>query len=194
MANQALNNSQLEAMLMPKIRIAVDYVVQKIWNENRALIRKIVYNSYWPTEYERTNQFANIGETDVKISGNHAIGSFFYNSENLIPGEHGQHSSIAYNTYGEPMTTYLVEIIYQGLAGDFTGEYKYAKQNPKFAGEAWTKKRDVWEKLNKYITSHRIRKLFEEGMKYAGIKFKRNSYGDIVKTFGDSFSITITEK
>ena len=81
----------------------------------------------------------------------------------------GQHSSIAYNTWGDPMTTYLAEIIYQGLAGDFTGEYKYASQNPRFAGEAWTKKRDAWKQLQDRLGRTLLKKWMKEGFNKAGL-------------------------
>ena len=94
MANQALNNNQLEAMLMPKIRIAVDYVVQKIWNENREVVRQVVYEAYTPKQYERTGEFKEAWDTDTSVSGNKAHGEFRYSPESLTIGSNGQHSSI----------------------------------------------------------------------------------------------------
>ena len=39
MSISAKNESALRALLMPKIKEAVDLFVQKIWNENRELVR-----------------------------------------------------------------------------------------------------------------------------------------------------------
>ena len=57
------------------------------------------------------------------------------------------------------MTTYLAEVIYQGLSGKIFGE-----------GE-WTKKRNVWRALTNKIGVRTIKKYFEEGMRRNGLEF-----------------------
>ena len=170
MANQAKNDAQLEALFMPLLRNAADYIVQKIWNENRELIRKIVYDAYHPEQYQRTGEFKEAWDTSVKTLRNTVEGRFNYDPRLLtVDGEH--HGSII---NGQPMTTYLAEVIYEGLAGDIY-HGGYARDNPAFSGEAWARKRDVWAALNKWFTKTKLRELFEESMRAQGVNVQRHN-------------------
>ena len=101
MANQAKNDAQLEALFMPLLRNAADYIVQKIWNENRELIRKIIYDAYHPEQYQRTGEFKEAWDTSIKTLRNTVEGQFNYDPRLLtVDGEH--HGSII---DGQPMTT-----------------------------------------------------------------------------------------
>ena len=156
--NQARNNQELERLLMPALEKAIDYVVQKIWNDNRELIRTIVYEAYQPEEYERTGEFKEAWETDVKRLGNFVRGEMKYDPRELtVDYTKWQHGS---QYLQEPMTTYLAEVIYQGLSGDLFGE------------GPWTKKRDVWAALNREIGIKKIKQYFEEGMRQNGLDFR----------------------
>lgn len=156
--NQARNNQELERLLMPALEKAIDYVVQKIWNDNRELIRTIVYEAYQPEQYERTGEFQEAWDTDVKRSGNYVRGEMKYDPRELtVDYTKWQHGS---QYLQEPMTTYLAEVIYQGLSGDIFGE------------GPWTKKRDVWTALNKKIGTRKIKQYFEEGMRLNGLNFR----------------------
>lgn len=158
MALSAKNNQELENILMPALEKAIDYVVQKIWNDNRELIRTIVYESYQPEEYERTGEFKEAWGTDVKRLGNFVHGEMKYDPRELtVNYSKWQHGS---EYLQQPMTTYLAEIIYQGLSGDLFGE------------GTWIKKRDVWEALNKKIGIRKIKQYFEEGMRKNGLNFR----------------------
>lgn len=156
--NQARNNQELENMLMPALEKAIDYVVQKIWNDNRELIRTIVYESYQPEEYERTGEFKEAWDTDVKRLGNFVRGEMKYDPRELTVNYNKWQHGSAY--LQQPMTTYLAEVIYQGLSGDFFGE------------GPWTKKRDVWAALNKEVGIRKIKQYFEEGMRHNGLDFR----------------------
>ena len=58
MAKTGMTNSNaLQAAVVADLKNVVDYVVQKLWEENRDLIQKIVYDGYQPEEYERTYEF-----------------------------------------------------------------------------------------------------------------------------------------
>lgn len=175
--NQARNDQEVQAMLMPALKEAIDYVVQKIWNDNRELVRTVVYEAYQPEEYERTGEFKEAWDTEVKIIGDKVQGTFKYAPEKMSVGSNGQHSSVI---DGADIRSYLADIIYQGLSGDFgwgkpnrAGKH-YARNNPLFAGEAWTKKRNAWKELNKRIGTRKIQQYFEEGMRRSGLKFNRH--------------------
>ena len=156
--NQARNNQELENMLMPALEKAIDYVVQKIWNDNRELIRTIVYESYQPEEYERTGEFKEAWDTDVKRLGNFVRGEMKYDPRELTVNYNKWQHGSAY--LQQPMTTYLAEVIYQGLSGNLFGE------------GPWTKKRDVWAALNREIGIRKIKQYFEEGMRRNGLDFR----------------------
>ena len=145
---------------MPKLKEAVDYVIQKVWNENRDLIRVLVYESYTPIEYQRTGEFKEAWDTEVHSASNYIEGEFKYNPNlltvNLDLWQHGS------NYWQEPSTQYLADIIYQGMVGNFFGE------------GPWTEKRDAWTALDKWLTNTQFRKIFEEGMTKAGIPWKKN--------------------
>ena len=170
MAKIINNSNELQSIFLPKLKDAVDYVVQKIWNENRELIRVLVYESYNPTRYNRTGEFKEAWNTKTDIIGNHIEGEFYYDWEKLTPGDddpesprYGQHVSAIDRFL---MTEYLAEVIYQGLAGPAFGHgVRFGK---------WTEKRDAWSALDKWLTNTQFRKIFEEGMNKAGIPWKRN--------------------
>lgn len=175
--NQVRNNQELENMLMPALEKAIDYVVQKIWNDNREIVRQVVYEAYSPSIYNRTGEFKEAWDTEIKVVSNKVQGTFKYDPDKMSIGDGGQHSSIYQND--RDVRPYLAEIIYQGLAGDFTNTKKanhagkkYAKNNPLFAGEAWTRKRNAWKELNNKIGTRKIKQYFEEGMKRSGLQFR----------------------
>lgn len=161
MTSQSVSNpAQLQALLVPRLKEAVDYVVQKIWNENRELIRILVYESYQPSMYERTGEFKEAWDTSIRSMGNYIEGEFKYDSRNMVVNPAlGQHASIV---TGEPSVSYLADIIYQGLAGHI------------FGTGYWTQKRDAWTALDKWLSNTQLRTIFEEGMSRVGIPWKRN--------------------
>ena len=154
------NPSQLASIFMPKLQEAVEYTVQKIWSENRELIQTLIYEPYQPLIYERTMQFKEAWDIDVKSSTDHIEGEFKYNPSAMEPDPLlGQHASIV---TGEPSMEDLAHIIYDGVAGHI------------FGTGYWTQKRDAWSALDKWLTNKQFRKIFEESMTRAGIPWKTN--------------------
>lgn len=167
------NESQLTSIFVPKLKEAVDYIVQKIWNENRELIRLIVYEAYQPSRYNRTGEFKEAWDTKVNAKGNHIEGEFYYDWNKLTPGDddpesprYGQHVSAIDRFL---MTEYLAEVIYQGKAGPAFG--RGVQTGP------WVDKRDVWSVLDKWLSNATFRRIFEEGMTKAGIPWKKSIGG-----------------
>ena len=173
MSKSIKNEQELKIYLMPKIEDVVGYIVQKIWNENRELIRVLIYESYEPSMYERTGEFKEAWATKTSISGNKVSGVFEYKPDKLtVNREKWQHGYIYMSGGAEhetTMTTYLADVIYQGLAGHIFGE------------GPWTKKRNAWAELNRWLTKKQFRKIFEEAMTKYGIPWKRNRSGKVVK-------------
>lgn len=175
---QAKNNAQLESILAPKIKEAVNYFVQKIWNENRELVRILVYESYTPSVYNRTGEFKEAWETDAKLITNNKIqGSFYFAPDKLTPGDndpesprYGQHVS-AIDRY--LMTTYLADVIYQGLSGPAFGHG--------VESGVWHEKRDVWTRLEKELGAAKLKQWMKESFDKVGLP---------VKSHGKAWSIT----
>lgn len=199
--NQALNDRELEKMLQDPLKIAVEYVVQKILDTNEDEIAKIVYAVYDPTNYERTGEFQKawdkIVTTKTGSSGATVEGSFFYapggnrmSSQPPSPtnGNMGVHHGISTSGMGKFRTNgqmtskkersegqwgdsreYLADIIYQGLSGDIYGE------------GAWTKKRNAFDALVKYIGKQRMKQWFEAGLNKAGLNYSRRVAGIAVE-------------
>lgn len=175
MAHQARNNAELTTLLKDPLKIAVNYMVQKIWNENRELIEQMIYRANWTTDYQRTEEFKNAWETlstsKTGPSGATVEGNFFYapnlmgtsnppSTENNYIGQH--HGIDADGQWGDSRA-YLADIIYQGLAG------------PAYGDGYWRQKRDVFSALLKYMGKARMKQWFEEGMAQAGLDYKRHN-------------------
>lgn len=161
------NDEQLKRLIIPKIREAVDLLVQKIWNENRELVRKIVYEAYDPVRYNRTGEFKEAWGTDAtqSISSGKVQGSFYYDPDKLTPGDndpesprYGQHVSAINSTL---MATYLAEIIYQGKAGPAFGHG--------VESGVWHSKRDVWEQLEKEVGRRKLKLWMKECFEKVGL-------------------------
>lgn len=171
MSISAKNESALRALLMPKIKEAVDLFVQRIWNENRELVRVLVYEAYDPVDYNRTGDFKEAWETETKMNGfsGNVEGLFTFAPDKLTPGDnipgsprYGQHVSAI---DGFLMTTYLADVIYQGLAGPAFGNG--------VRDGAWARKRDVWQELNKRIGAVRMKKMLAECFEQVGLNVKQ---------------------
>lgn len=164
------SKDELTKAVVRDLEKAVDYTVQKIWVENREIIQQVVYNAYWPTEYERTGEFRNAWGTKVKSSGDTVTGEFKYDQSKLNAYDNHHNSIVGDGECKE----YLAEIIYQGLAGAIYHP-GYAKYSMAFKSQAWTKKRNAWKVLLQKLGQNTFRRYFEQGLNYCGIKYKRNA-------------------
>lgn len=167
---QARNDAQLKAMLLPKIKIAVDYVVQKIWEENKKIIQEVVYDVYGPVRYNRTGEFKEAWayNAETKNFKSKVEGKFQYAPDKLTPGDddpnsprYGQHVSAIDRML---MTEYLAEVIYQGKSGPAFGHGTTSGQ--------WHKKRDAWAKLESALGARKLKQWMEEGFNKAALKVR----------------------
>ena len=170
MANLITNERQFKNIFLPKIKEAVEYIMQRIWKENRNLIQLFVYDSYSPSVYNRTGEFKEAWNTKTNTNGDKITGEFYYDWKKLTPGDndpesprYGQHVSAIDRFL---MTEYLADVIYQGLAGPAFGHGVHSGK--------WTEKRNAWEQLDKWLSNAQLREIFEDGMTKAGIPWKRN--------------------
>lgn len=165
---QARNDAELTSILKGPLQQATDYVVQKIWNENKEIVRVIVYEAYSPAGYNRTGEFR---EAWNYTTGSHnltrgsiARSEFYYNPNSMSVGStdeeasnYAQHIGVAGDYEGVDARQYLADIIYQGMSGN------------RFGDGPWKKKRDAWKELNKRIGKRKIKQWMKEGMEAAGL-------------------------
>lgn len=169
MGLQARNEFQLSSILMPKIQQAVDYVTNKIYEENREIVTQVVYEAYSPVEYNRTGDLRESWKTTSEVSGNNVRGEFTYDSSkmstgSIVPGssDYGQHISLV---TGESVVDGLAAIVYQGIS------------DAVFGPGPWTKKRDAWKKLVETIGPRKISDWMFAGLKGAGLNVVRHKVG-----------------
>lgn len=171
MANTIANESTLKKEMLLMLTKVANYVAQKVWNENRAQIEQVVYQSYVPKDYNRTGEFKDAWDATAYNDGNKATGKMFYSPGQIHPGStdpaspnFGQHLAIADGnnvSAGDPSADYLADIIYYGLSGD-----------------AWNwndRKRDAWGALNKVVGRRKMKKYIEEGFRFYGVQYESHN-------------------
>lgn len=170
----ARSEAELYQMLAAPLQKATDYVVQKIWNENREIVRVVVYEAYQPTEYNRSGEFK---EAWNYTSGSHnlrrgstATSEFYYNPESMNMGSpynyasnYGQHIGVAGDYFNVDARQYLADIVY--------GAIKWGSA----FGDNFPKKRDAWTALVKRIGKRKIKQWMKEGMQMAGLNVKMHN-------------------
>ena len=172
MPPSARNNKEVLAMLHSPISKAINYVIDKIYDENIGAIHDIVYMAYSPEEYERTGDFYRAwGAGTTKVVNERTVeGEFKYNPDKMSIGStdpnssnYGQHIGLAGDFYGQDARPYLAELIYNGATGSLFGD------------GAFRKKRDAWEELNKRIGRRKMKQWMKEGLEAAGLKVQMHN-------------------
>lgn len=155
------SDAELRRQILLALQKATEYVVSELYDHNESLIDALVYGADDPEVYDRTYEFREAWrkETHMTISGNNVQGKMSFDASKLTPNaDLGQHASLV---NGEPMQSYLADIIYEGTAGKIFGE------------GFWTKPRNAYAELDRWLTNTQFRQLFEEGMTQAGLSFVR---------------------
>lgn len=169
---QARNDKEVLAMLHSPISKAINYVIDKIYDENIGAIHDIVYMAYSPEEYERTGDFYRAwGAGTTKVVNERTVeGEFKYNPDKMSIGStdpkssnYAQHIGVAGDFYGQDARPYLAELIYNGATGSLFGD------------GAFRKKRDAWEELNKRIGRRKMKQWMKEGLEAAGLKVQMHN-------------------
>ena len=172
MPQTARNDTEVLAMLHSPIAKAINYVIDKIYDENIGAIHDIVYMAYSPEEYERTGDFYRAwGAGTTKVVNKRTVqGEFTYKPEKMTLGSSDPNSSNYaqhIGVYGEykdiDARPYLAELIYNGATGGYFGD------------GAFRKKRDAWEELNKRIGRRKMKQWMKEGLEAAGLKVQMHN-------------------
>ena len=170
--SQARNNKEVLAMLHSPIAKAINYVIDKIYDENIGAIHDIVYMAYSPEEYERTGDFYRAwGAGTTKVVNERTVeGEFKYKPDKMSIGStdpnsssYGQHIGLAGDFYGQDARPYLAELIYNGATGSLFGD------------GAFREKCRAGQGLNKRMGRRKMKQWMKEGLEAAGLKVQMHN-------------------
>ena len=160
----ARSEQELRNMLRSPIQKAINYVLDKIYDENIAVVHDVVYMAYSPEDYNRTGDLYRAWSTESKSTSSAAQGEFKYDYSKMSIGstdpqssKFAQHIGVGGDFYGQDARPYLAELIYQGATGSLFGDGAFRKQ------------RDAWAELNKRIGKRKMKQWMKEGMEAAGL-------------------------
>ena len=160
----ARSEQELRNLLRSPIQKAINYVLDKIYDENIAVVHDVVYMAYSPEDYNRTGDLYRAWSTESKSTSSGAQGEFKYDYSKMSIGStdpqssnFAQHIGVGGDFYGQDARPYLAELIYQGATGSLFGDGAFRKQ------------RDAWAELNKRIGRRKMKQWMKEGMEAAGL-------------------------
>ena len=160
----ARSEQELRNLLRSPIQKAINYVLDKIYDENIAVVHDVVYMAYNPEDYNRTGDLYRAWSTESKSTSSAAQGEFKYDYSKMSIGStdpqssnFAQHIGVGGDFYGQDARPYLAELIYQGATGSLFGDGAFRKQ------------RDAWAELNKRIGRRKMKQWMKEGMEAAGL-------------------------
>ena len=160
----ARSEQELRNMLRSPIQKAINYVLDKIYDENISVVHDVVYMAYSPEDYNRTGDLYRAWSTESKSTSSAAQGEFKYDYSKMSIGStdpqssnFAQHIGVGGDFYGQDARPYLAELIYQGATGSLFGDGAFRKQ------------RDAWAELNKRIGRRKMKQWMKEGMEAAGL-------------------------
>ena len=154
-----LNEAELKSAITGGITIAVESTINAVHSKNEEEIDTIVYGSYAPSWYGRTNNFLNAWSTEVGGTE----GEMYYDESKISTGnkKNGRHVSVVDEA---SMAAVMPEVIYQWGQGCI----------PRPTG------RDAWKALDSFLTNTQMRSLFEAGLNASGLPWKRSTGAIIV--------------
>ena len=174
---QAKNEEELRKALRPAIQKACNYVIQKIWNENREIVRVVVYEAGIPEEYNRTMGFLNAWEYTQEShnpTNKDGYAKFYYKPNEMNVGstsygasDYAQHIGVSGEYQGKDARYYLADIIYHMNGCNGAGDA--------FGDGYWRKARNAWVELNNRIGRRKIKQWFKEGFEKAGLTVKMHN-------------------
>ena len=160
----ARSEQELRNLLRSPIQKAINYVLDKIYDENISVVHDVVYMAYSPEDYNRTGDLYRAWSTESKSTSSAAQGEFKYDYSKMSIGStdpqssnFAQHIGVGGDFYGQDARPYLAELIYQGATGSLFGDGAFRKQ------------RDAWAELNKRIGRRKMKQWMKEGMGAAGL-------------------------
>lgn len=160
----ARSEQELRNMLRSPIQKAINYVLDKIYDENISVVHDVVYMAYSPEDYNRTGDLYRAWSTESKSTSSAAQGEFKYDYSKMSIGStdpsssnFAQHIGVGGDFYGRDARPYLAELIYEGATGSLFGD------------GAFRKKRDAWKVLNDRIGKRKMKQWMKEGLEAAGL-------------------------
>lgn len=146
--------AELRQAIEGGLTTAITSTISAIHGKNEEEIDTIVYGSYAPSWYGRTNNFLNAWSTEVGGTE----GEMYYDESKISTGnkKNGRHVSVVDEA---SMAAVMPEVIYQWGQGCM----------PRPTG------RDAWKALDSYLTNTQMRSLFEAGLNASGLPWKRST-------------------
>lgn len=159
------NANEFEAEYGKALNNAIDYVMGKILSEYKSIIDAVVYDAYSPMIYDRTYDFKESWQTDIKHSGNNVEGVLEQNtalmSFNPDKFQHG-------DNYIGDLRKHIADMIFKGYGYFFKGDFD--------------RPRDAWSPLLELVND-KLDNWFTEGMTMQGINIKKNTVGGQAKSW-----------
>ena len=160
----ARSEQELRNLLRSPIQKAINYVLDKIYDENISVVHDVVYMAYSPEDYNRTGDLYRAWSTESKSTSSAAKGEFKYDYSKMSIGStdpqssnFAQHIGVGGDFYGQDARPYLAEIVY--------GAIKWGSA----FGDKFPRQRDAWTELNKRIGRRKMKQWMKEGMEAAGL-------------------------
>lgn len=160
----ARSEQELRNLLRSPIQKAINYVLDKIYDENIAVVHDVVYMAYSPEDYNRTGDLYRAWSKETKSTKSAAKGEFKYDYSKMSIGStdpqspnFAQHIGVGGDFYGQDARPYLAEIVY--------GAIKWGSA----FGDKFPRQRDAWAELNKRIGRRKMKQWMKEGMEAAGL-------------------------
>ena len=171
-----LNDEELSSAAVSKLAIAVQYMMDAILTENDSTILDVVYSTYAPSSYKRTGEFQEAWDTRVGTAYKTAEGEFYFKPEIMtvdydyfnpetMDADYNSGPPRHASVDRESVAQYMADILYQGAMGCI-----YRPTN-----------RNAWKVLDKWLSNTKFRQIFEDGLNYSGLEWKR-SKGIVTKT------------
>ena len=89
----ARSEQELRNLLRSPIQKAINYVLDKIYDENIAVVHDVVYMAYSPEDYNRTGDLYRAWSTESKSTSSAAQGEFKYDYSKMSIGSTDPQSS-----------------------------------------------------------------------------------------------------
>ena len=153
--NLVRNEEELYRQIMPRVKKAVDYVMERIEQENYKDIEKFLYSTYQPTVYDRTRGFEYAWSADEAKQHSHTVEAEFGYDPSDIASDPDNF------IHGSPLSgdsrAYLADIIYDGVWGSLFGD------------GPWQRKSRAFDHLVETLDKSKFDQWMKAGMKQAGL-------------------------
>ena len=142
--------------LVFKSAIALDYAMEKLLEQLKINIEKIVYGAGSPNYYERTMEFLNSWETSKPIIKGNIVESELFQNTFAMQSDPDNFTHGSYWYTNNDVREFMAEIIFEGLSG------------PMFGTGFWSVARDAWTPTLIHLENGDFDRWFADAMRMQG--------------------------